>query len=178
MTVIGASNISDTSKQLQTLFKLLVQTKQCDTVAYYSPETRVQDLTPRVKNEIARNTDVSVLHLGTDNVLDEDTDGQFLLRCDDPLNHIEREQHQSSSRGTSNGSAYRFFSKYKKTRGPCVFFSWDSNVTEPHTERTLFTHKSCVQALHHGLHFRPQSLVTTVSTTLQYYKCIYTPIYL
>ena len=39
---------------------------------------------------IAQNTDIAIHHLGTNNILDKDRDGQCLLKCDDALEEIEQ----------------------------------------------------------------------------------------
>lgn len=70
LTVIGASNLRNVSSKLQT--------KDCDTIALVNPGCKVQDLQNRVQHMIHKNTDVAVLHLGTNNALSNESDRECM----------------------------------------------------------------------------------------------------
>ena len=86
-TLIGASNIRDMSKRLQT--------DHCNATAIYSPGIPLQEMAPRVKHTVSHNTDVAIVHLGTNNALDKDSHGQCMLKSDDAIRRIDKERTES-----------------------------------------------------------------------------------
>ena len=80
-SVIGASNTRNLHK--------FVKSEETDTIVWTNPGCRMQDLENRAHHMIAKDTDVAIIHLGTNDALNSETEGQCLLNCSDALDCLE-----------------------------------------------------------------------------------------
>ena len=86
MHVIGASNTRGLSHFLQS--------GSIDTTVFVNPGCGFNVLKDRTSHMLSEDTDVAVLHLGTNDVLCSTTDGQCMLQCNEALDKIESTHQQ------------------------------------------------------------------------------------
>jgi len=82
VTVVGASNMRDLSANLQT--------SDVDTLTYTNPGCQLHQMAARLPSMIARDTDIAVLHLGTNDALNSPSDSQCLCDADEALKSTKR----------------------------------------------------------------------------------------
>ena len=82
ISVIGASNTRNLSKHLQS--------KDVDSLVWVNPGCRMQDLENRAQHMVTRDTDLAVIHLGTNNALGNETDNDCLVSCSDAMDKMEQ----------------------------------------------------------------------------------------
>ena len=82
VTVVGASNMRDLSANLQT--------SDVDTLTYTNPGCQLHQMAARLPSMIDRDTDIAVLHLGTNDALNSPSDSQCLCDADEALKSITR----------------------------------------------------------------------------------------
>ena len=80
-SVVGASNTRNIHK--------FVKSEETDTVVWTNPRCRMQDLENRAHHMIAKDTDLAIIHLGTNDALNSEAEGQCLLNCSDALDCLE-----------------------------------------------------------------------------------------
>ncbi len=73
----------------------LLQTDDISATVYSNPGCRLQDIGSRVKDMTSDKTDVTVLHLGTNNALEKSSNTECRIQCLKALEVIESTHRQS-----------------------------------------------------------------------------------
>lgn len=81
VTLIGASNTRDVSSK--------VQSKDIDLLAFVNPGRQLHQMTDRIPRMLNKETDIAVLHLGTNDALNANSDGQCMINASEALTEIE-----------------------------------------------------------------------------------------
>lgn len=82
LTDVGASNLRQCGARLST--------DQVDGIAFVYPGAQFSQMPSRILKTITRSTDVLALHLGTNDALNADTEGQALLGVKSALESVKR----------------------------------------------------------------------------------------
>lgn len=80
--VIGASNMRSMGSRLQS--------SELDSTVWVNPGCGFQHVDTRTRNMTTDKTDVVVVHLGTNNCVSDETEGQSMIHCLRALNTMER----------------------------------------------------------------------------------------